>query len=311
MRTLIAASTLCLIASLGQADPTMIEQRLWEGVETVQSLGEPTYEDRRQGDRPNRWMTGVTDPVLTVYLPEKPTGAACVIFPGGGYAGLAIDKEGHYPAQWLARRGIVGVVVPYRCGGDKHAHPVPLMDGQRAMRVVRANAEAWKIDPDKIGVLGFSAGGHLAATVATHHGVSPLLAEDRLASVTARANFAVLVYPVISSRAEITHGGSRANLLGDHPGEQLVAQLSADEQVTAETPPTLLIHSTNDQAVPVANAQRFYDACRKHRVPVEMHLYETGGHGYGMWAEKGTVAGWPRVLEAWLATNDYSNQPIN
>lgn len=298
---LILSLALGAPAAVALGEPTVIEQRLWEGVESIQAGGEPNYQVRDQGNGlTDRWTTGVTDPVLTIYRPGNPSGAACLIFPGGGYGGLSLDKEGHFVARWLAERGVVGVVVPYRCGGGKHRHPVPLMDAQRAMRVVRAKADELAIDKNKIGVMGFSAGGHLAASVATHSGTPYLLAEDPLGKVSARADFAALIYPVISMRQEITHGGSRNNLLGPQASDELVAELSADERVDTDTPPTLLIHSNNDTVVPVANPQRYYDACLKHQVPVEMHLYETGGHGYGMWADSGTVAGWPAVLEDWL-----------
>jgi len=293
-RRLPALACLLTAAMTCHAQRT-IELTLWP-----ESQGDPAagdYEQRGDAERSNRWLTGVENPVLTAYLPE-PAGerpaAAVVVFPGGGYAGQAIDKEGHYVARWLAERGVVGVVAPYRCGGGEHRSPVPLTDGLGAVRAVRSHAEAWKLDPERVGVLGFSAGGHLAATVATATG-------EASEAVDARPDFAVLVYPVISMREGVTHGGSRNNLLGSSPSEELVARYSADQRVTAAAPPTLLIHAVDDSAVPVENSQRFYDACRRHGVPVEMHLYEAGGHGFGMWAPHGSVAGWPAVLEGWLA----------
>ncbi|QDT67340.1 Acetylxylan esterase precursor [Planctomycetes bacterium MalM25] len=265
--------------------------------------GGATYEQRGDAQRSSRWATGVTDPIVTVYRPEADLGsrAAVIVFPGGGYSGLAIDKEGHFVARWLAERGLVGVLVPYRCGGGEHQHPVPQADAARAVRWVRANARRFDIDPERVGVLGFSAGGHLAASTATLHGsTTPKETDPALAAFSARPDFAVLVYPAISFRDDVGHRGSRTNLIGKDPGEEEIALLSTDEQVTADTPPTLLIHAIDDPGVPVENSQRFYDACRRHGVPVEMHLYETGGHGFGMWAPAGSVTRWPAALEAWL-----------
>lgn len=286
------------------------EVPLWEGVPpgSEQVDSEARYEQRGSEDRSNRWSTGVTRPILSVYAPapDKSTGAAVVVLPGGGYGGHAIDKEGHFVARWLSERGVVGVVCPYRCGGGPHQHPAPMDDAQRAIQSIRSMAETWDIDPDAIGVMGFSAGGHLAATTATQWLDADSQADDPVRRVTSRPDFAVLVYPVISMRPEVSHGGSHTNLLGENASEELIASLSADERVTAQTPPTLLIHSADDGAVPVENPLRFFRACRKHEVPVEMHLYESGGHGYGMWADKGTVADWPAAFESWLVARGYA-----
>jgi acetyl esterase/lipase len=298
-RALMAAALSVATTIATGSEP--IELALWGDTQlAADDIGK--YEGRETG-RPNRWLVGVEHPVVSVYKPKggEATGAAVVVFPGGGYAGQAIDKEGHFVAQWFADRGVVAMVVPYRCGGGKHSHPVPLADARRAVRLVRSRASEWGVDPAKIGVMGFSAGGHLAATASTLFDLPLEGIEDSLAEVSARPDFSILVYPVISMRPDVTHSGSGRNLLGESPDEALVAQMSADEQVTAKTPPALIIHSIDDGAVPVANARRYYDACRKHGVPVEMHLYETGGHGYGMWATEGSVATWPEVLEGWLA----------
>ena len=279
-----------------------LEIALWEGTPpgSERFTGQAKY-DNRNSAPPDRWLTGVGKPVLTVYPPEDESSrAAVVVFPGGGYRGQAIDKEGHDIARWLARRGVLAVVVPYRCGGGVHQHPVPLSDAQRAVQLVRSRSDEWDIDPDKIGVMGFSAGGHLAATAATQWLEGETTSDEWLRHLSSRPDFAVLVYPVISMREGVTHGGSRLNLLGDSPSEELVANMSADERITADTPPTLIIHSVDDKVVPVENAQRFYDSCRRHGVPCEMHLYETGGHGYGMKIKEGTVANWPDVLEDWM-----------
>lgn len=304
--SLAMALGLGCFAGAASGEIVVTEQRLWEGVAGIVSAGEPNHESRGTNARPNRWTTGVTDPVLSLYRPDPATatGAACVVCPGGGYGGLAIDKEGHYVARWLAQRGVLGVVLPYRCGGGAHRFPVPQQDAQRAIRLVRSRAADWGVATGRVGVMGFSAGGHLAAITATGAGDALPRGVDPLEGVSARPDFAVLVYPVISMREGVTHGGSRRQLLGELPDQALIAATSADEQVSEATPPTLLIHSIDDRAVPVANAQRFYEACRAAGVPVELHLYETGGHGYGMWATEGSVAGWPDVLEAWLRGRD-------
>ncbi|MEO1498054.1 MAG: alpha/beta hydrolase [Planctomycetota bacterium] len=270
---------------------------------SAQFTGERTIE--RRGDaRPNGWLTGVSTPCL--WKPAPPVGEApvpaVVICPGGGYAGLAIDKEGHFVAQWLSERGVFGLTLEYRCCGGAHQQPVPWRDVSRAIQTVRVNAEAWGVDPDRIGVMGFSAGGHLAASAATKWAEGEPEASDPADRVSSRPDFAVLVYPVISMRDGVTHGGSRRNLLGAEPTDELIAEWSVDELVTNQTPPTLLIHSADDRAVPVENTLRFFEACRAHEVEAELHVFPTGGHGYGMWATEGTVATWPTVLARWLAS---------
>ncbi len=301
---LLAPIAMASICSHSDGEPVVSRYHLLTGQPAgPEARDGATHEQRGDAQRSNRWATGVTDPVVTVYHPaaDRATGAAVVVFPGGGYAGLAIDKEGHFAARWLAERGLLGVLIPYRCGGGAHQHPVPQADAARAVRWVRAHAETFSMDPDRVGVLGFSAGGHLAASTATLAGsTAPPETDPALAELSARPDFAVLVYPVITFRDDVGHRGSRTNLLGKDPSEEEIALLSTDEQVTADTPPTLLIHAVNDQSVPVENSQRFYEACRRHGVPVEMHLYETGGHGFGMWADSGSVARWPEVLESWL-----------
>lgn len=280
--------------------PAPLKLPLWEGVPP----GSETFTgDENYLPEPRGWLTGVSQPTITVYRPsaERSTGAAIVIFPGGGYGGQAIDKEGYEIARWLCDRGVVGVVASYRCGGGVHQHPVPMNDAQRAVQLVRSKGTEWGIDPAKIGVMGFSAGGHLAATVTTQWLDADSSASEPLRRVTSCPDFAVLVYGVISLREGVTHNGSRQNLLGDKPTEALIAALSADERVTDKTPPTFLVHSADDKVVPLANSQRFYAACLAHNVPAELHIYESGGHGYGM-REGGP--NWAVALEAWLASRD-------
>ena len=303
---LIAVLLATALASIGQG--AQIEVPLWPGVAPGSEGVDWKEEYKRDGDpvRPDRWLTGVTQPVLTIYTPEdQATGAAIVVLPGGGYHGHAIDKEGHYVADWLSQRGVVAAVLPYRCGGGPHQHPVPISDAQRAIQLLRSNGNEWEINPAKVGVMGFSAGGHLAATAATQWVEPQPDAQDPILKQGSRPDFAILVYPVISMREWITHGGSFKNLIGESPNEALIAGLSADEQVTEQTPPTLLIHSSDDQAVPIKNSKQFYEACVEKGVEAEIHIYPTGGHGYGMWATEGSVAHWPSVLHGWLKAKYY------
>ncbi|TWT88276.1 Acetylxylan esterase precursor [Pseudobythopirellula maris] len=282
-----------------------LELPLWEGgaPESERHEQSENAEDRSHAGRRNRWVTGVSEPTMTVYRPDPATatGAAVCVLPGGGYGGLALDKEGHFVAKWLADRGAVGVVVKYRCGGESQKHPVPLSDARRAIRLVRSHAQEWGVRPDAVGIMGFSAGGHLAATAATQGSPAAPEADDPLERHSSWPDFAVLVYPVVSMEVAVTHGGSRKNLLGDEPSEALSHALSAENRVTSDTPPTLLIHAADDRAVPIENSLRMFAALKEHGVAAELHAYEKGGHGFGMWSTAGSTALWPAALEAWLA----------
>lgn len=242
-------------------------------------------------------------PSLTIYLPpsDKANGTAVVVCPGGGYGGLATGHEGKDPADWLNRHGIAAFVLRYRLGPRYH-HPAPMQDAQRALRIVRSRAKEWNLDPKRIGIWGFSAGGHLASTLATHFDDGKPDADDPIDRVSCRPDFAILSYPVISMRPPVTHGGSRRNLLGDKPDEALVTSLCNDEQVTEKTPPTFLFHTDEDKAVLPENSILFYQALRKKKVPVELHIYEKGVHGVGLGTGRGAVSAWPDQLAAWLKT---------
>jgi acetyl esterase/lipase len=249
------------------------------------------------------WLDRVTrSPAITPFLPETDaaTGAAVVICPGGGYGGLAMAKEGMEVAQWMQKRGIAGFVLRYRCGGGKNQQPVPLMDAQRALRMVRSRAKEWSIDPERVGILGFSAGGHLASTAATMFDDGDSGSDDPVARASSRPDFAVLVYPVISMAEGVTHGGSRVNLLGRDADEALSKRWSTDRQVSDKTPPTFLVHASDDGAVPVKNSLLFYEALVAHHVPAELHVYEEGGHGFGMLRGDRPADHWPDQLEPWL-----------
>lgn len=214
--------------------------------------------------------------VITVHRPEKPNGAAVVICPGGGYGGLVTGAEGHGIATWLNKRGITGAVLEYRL--PKGRSSVPLLDAQRAIRTVRFQAKAWGIDPAKVGIIGFSAGGHLASTAGTHFDDGDPKADDSVEKQSCRPDFMILVYPVISM-GDKGHGGSRTNLLGKQPDAKLVKLYSNETQVTAKTPPAFLAHAKDDRAVVSANSQAFYDALLAHQVPAKYLELPSGGHG--------------------------------
>ena len=239
-------------------------------------------------------------PTVTAYrAPRGSTGTAIIVAPGGGYSGLAIEHEGRQWAYWYNAMGITAFVLKYRLGPQYH-HPIELGDAQRAIRTVRARAAEFNIIPDRIGMMGFSAGGHLTSTAGTHFDAGKPDASDPIERVGSRPDFLILGYPVISFDPAITHAGSLKNLLGDNPDLKLVENLSNELQVTAQTPPTFIFHTTNDNGVPVENSVRFYLALRKAKVPVEMHLFENGPHGVGMALSDPSLSAWPGLLMNWL-----------
>jgi acetyl esterase/lipase len=221
-------------------------------------------------------------PTLTAFLPapEKATGAAMVICPGGGYAGLA-PHEGAGYAEWLAENGIAGLVLKYRLGSKGYRHPAMLLDAARAVRLTRSKSAEWKIDPKRVGIMGSSAGGHLASTLLTHFDAGKPDDADPIERFSSRPDLGVLCYAVISM-GPITHGGSKQNLLGDNPAPELVSLLSNETQVTPETPPTFLFHTAEDQAVNVQNSLDFAAALHRAGVPFDLHVYQKGGHGMGL-----------------------------
>ena len=244
-------------------------------------------------------------PTLTPYLApkEKATGAAIVVCPGGGYQHLA-DHEGRPVAEWLNSIGVTAFVLKYRLGPTYH-HPAQLQDAARAIRTVRTRAKEWGVDPQRVGILGFSAGGHLAATAGTHFAAGKPDASDPIERVSSRPDLMVLVYPVITMR-DSTHSGSKLNLLGKDPPPELVALLSNEEQVTKETPPTFLVHTMTDAAVPVENSMMFSAALRKAGVPFEFHLYERGKHGFGLAPNDPVLSSWPARCADWLRVHGFA-----
>jgi acetyl esterase/lipase len=248
-------------------------------------------------------------PSLTVYpAARSPVPTGVVIAPGGGYGGLANDHEGRQIAAYFNAMGIHAFVLRYRLG-PKYRHPTQLGDATRAMRYVRAMADELKIAPDRIGLMGFSAGGHLAATTATLSNDGRADDPDPIERVRSRPDFLILGYPVISFDPAIAHMGSRRNLLGDTPEPEVVTLLSAENQVTANTPPTFLFHTTADAAVPAENSIRFYLALRAAKVPVELHVFENGPHGVGLALGDPALGVWPTLLTNWMRGRGLLSRP--
>lgn len=241
-------------------------------------------------------------PTLTVFRAPgaRANGAAVVIFPGGGYQHLATEKEGVKVAQWLNGQGVTAFVVQYRLG-PRYRHPTMQHDAERAVRTVRANAAQYGVRPTRIAVLGFSAGGHLAGTVATRGGPGNPAADDPVDRVSARPDAALLIYPVVTMQAPHVHTGSRSNLLGEQPMPALVREMSLETQVTGSTPPVFLVASTEDRSVPVENSMALYAALRAAQVPAELHVYERGRHGFGLAPDDPVLATWTRHAADWLA----------
>jgi acetyl esterase/lipase len=253
-------------------------------------------------------------PSITVWLPspELATGSAVVVCPGGGYAMLAVDHEGKQVAEWLNGLGIAAFVLKYRLGPRYH-HPAMLDDAGRAIRTVRANAAQWKLDPGRVAILGFSAGGHLASTAGTHFSEGKSDAADPVERFSSRPDRLILVYPVIALATPFGHRGSLRNLLGENPSQELIDNLSNEKQVTKNTPPTFLAHTNADSGVPAENSLLFAMALRKAGVPVELHLFERGQHGLGL--GQGTPQFkipaepsfeiWPKLCETWLKNQGF------
>lgn len=246
---------------------------------------------------------GETDadiPTLAVFLPDKArsTGCAVVVCPGGGYSHLAMAHEGYDVANWLKEHGIAAYVLKYRV--KPYQQPAAMLDGQRAMRLVRSRAAEWKIDPARIGVLGFSAGGHLASTLGTHFDDGQANAPDPIDRASARPDFMVLLYPVISMKPPVAHAGSRKSLLGDNPPEALVELFSNQTQVTARTPPAFIAHSKTDPTVNVTNSELFYQALQGQHVPSELLLLETGRHGWGLAPKNPELSVWKQKCIDWM-----------
>ena len=277
-----------LLAALLGADP--VESPLWGD-----KIPGPTSKDPKNV------------PTLTTWPAPKDTaiGTAVVVCPGGGYSGRAIDHEGKQIAAWLNACGVTAFILKYRTANESHIipplEPGPMLDVQRAIRTVRAKAKEYGIDPKRVGVWGFSAGGHLASTAATHFDAGKPDAADPIDRQSCRPDFAILAYAVISMKEGVTHGGSRRNLLGDHPDPKKVEFYSNELQVTKETPPTFLFHTVEDKAVPIQNSRLFAEALKKNGVEgSKLYVEEKGPHGVGLGQKLNPPSKWPAELEAWM-----------
>ena len=289
VRTALGVIALLVASAFGVAAQDEPAQPLW-------SDGAPSALGQAPEDRPS----------FTAYPADgdRAGGTAVVVFPGGGYGHLAMDHEGVQVARWLNSLGVSAFVVQYRLG-PKYRHPVMLWDAQRAIRTVRARATEWGVDPGRIGVIGFSAGGHLASTTGTHFDEGLAEATDGIDGIGSRPDFMMLIYPVITMQEAFTHRGSRNNLLGERPDRSLAWLLSSEKQVAPDTPPTFLVHTTDDAGVPVENSLMFYQALRTAGVPVEMHIYETGPHGFGLAPANPVLSTWPERAEVWMRTHGW------
>lgn len=270
-------------------------------------LQEPQTIPLWQGRAPGALGDAPEDiPTLTIYMPPNTAGpmTAVIVAPGGGYRALSMNKEGRIPATYLNSLGIAAFVLKYRLG-PKYRHPIELGDVQRAIRTVRSRAAEWHIAPDRIGVMGFSAGGHLASHASTQFDRGSATPADAIDRAGSRPDFAILGYPVISLSEPWTHQGSRTMLLGENADADLARRLSTDTQVTSETPPTFLFHTNADATVPVENSISYFLALRKARVPAELHVFKDGPHGVGMPLNDTALSEWPKVLANWMRASGF------
>jgi acetyl esterase/lipase len=304
LKSLSAVIVLSMLSTAGISQGTII--KVWPaGVPGSKSDTGYTEIEQVTNGLPVRYNR-VIDPTLTVYLPpaEKATGSAVLICPGGGYGTLAFDHEGHQIARWLNENGIAGIILKYRLPSDqvmKDKSTGPLQDAQEGMRIIRRNAAEWRIKPRKVGVIGFSAGGHLASTLSTHW-AEKVYSSD---TTSARPDFSILIYPVITFDASFTHMGSRTNLTGREPSAEMIRKYSNELQVNEKTPPAFLVHSADDKAVPVKNSIEYYNSLQKFSIPSELHIFQKGGHGYGMSVGRGTQSAWPAMCLSWLRDSGF------
>ncbi|MBT2787135.1 MULTISPECIES: alpha/beta hydrolase [unclassified Halomonas] len=264
----------------------------------------PVVEERSNNlFRADRALTGIAAPSITAWVPEHPNGTSIIIAPGGSYRRVVLDKEGIEIARALAPYGVTSFLLTYRLPGEGHANraEAPLADAQRAMRLVRGHAGEWGLDPERIGFLGFSAAGHLGASLATGYDRAAYQADNDEQSISARPNFVALVYPVVTMQDEGVHEGSRTALLGDSPSLQHKCEYSPEEHVSADAPETFMVLADDDPSVPPANAVAFYSALHAAGVKAELHIFRDGGHGFGIeGAQNKPVAAWPQLLAQWM-----------
>jgi acetyl esterase/lipase len=288
-------------AATQTAPPPSTASAVSQGGEGKTILLWPSGAPGAQGDE------DIDKPTLTIFLPVAPnaTKTGVVVAPGGGYQHLSMDKEGYAIAQWLNERGVAAFVLKYRLGPEYH-HPIELGDAQRAIRYVRAHAGDYGLAEDHIGMWGFSAGGHLAATAGTRFDSGNAASNDPVEQRSSRPDFLILAYPVITMVQPSVHPGSLKYLLGDNPDPALEQSLSAETQVTKDTPPTFLFATTDDKTVPVLNSVTFYEALVKAGVPAEMHLFQHGAHGAGLAAANPQLSVWPDLVIKWMRESGYA-----
>ncbi|NWJ52953.1 MAG: alpha/beta hydrolase [Bacteroidetes bacterium] len=256
------------------------------------------------------FFSNIGEAELDIYRPEpgKANGTAVIICPGGGYAGESMIKEGSQVALWFNSFGVTGIVLKYRIPGSDGVtdrEKAPISDAQRAIRYIRSKSAELGLKSNQIGIMGFSAGGHLASTAGTHFDDGNTQASDPVEKVSCRPDFMLLIYPVVSMDTTITHRGSRLNLLGKNPDPEKVKYYSADQNVTANTPPTFLVHASDDKTVKVDNSINLYFALQRMGIPVEMHIFEKGGHGFGLDQTKGTALAWPDRCKGWMEQHNF------
>ena len=300
MKTRLVASlsffVLCFSRLLAAEPPRVID--LWpEGVPDLKADAGPERDDGAGR------FTNIHHPTLTLFAPEKPNGTAIIYAPGGGYIRVAGGANGGEIARWMNSLGVTVFLLKYR--NVEYGHPAPLRDALRAVRMVRSRAAEFGVKPDRIGMLGGSAGGHLTASAGTLFDAPEGRTGAALDALSGRPDFLVLIFPVITMQAPFAHDTSRRALLGNNPTDELKHHLSVDEQVTKDTPPTFLVHSTADTTVPVENSLLFFSAMRRAKAPIEMHLYPRGPHGSGMDPKLGPTAEWPKHCESWMRFNGW------
>ena len=301
----LAVLIICFTGTILHAQPIILP--VWSDSIPGSVRNQGFQEETITLDNGQQRIRKVTCPTVTVYLPAKSNiGAAVIICPGGGYERLAFDHEGLEIAKKLNEYGIAGIVLKYRLPNDTimvRKEFGPLEDAQEAIRLVRRHAKEWRLDGNKIGIAGFSAGGHLASTLSTHFNQLVYKSD----STSAKPDFAILVYPVITMMTPNTHGGSRKHLLGNNPTDEMCRMFSNELQVTSDTPPAFIVHAGDDPSVPILNSILYYEALNKFKIPSELHVYQKGGHGFGLGKDKGTTAGWFDSCIKWLKESNIIN----
>lgn len=283
--------------------------QIWEGVapgsEKVE-IKEEILERSKDPKIKDRAAINIKIPTITAYVPKNPNGVGILVIPGGGYERVVLDKEAEELSPWLNGEGVTYFVLRYRLPKNDHENKevVPLQDAQRAMRVIRNYSEEWGLNQEKIGVMGFSAGGHVASSLANKYDEKVYKNTDKIDEISARPDFQILGYPVITMTEPYAHKGSRKYLLGKNPSIELVEKFSVEKNVHEKTPIAFIMHATDDKSVPVENSLKYYQSLREKKVPVEFHLYQDGGHGYSIRGTTGkSVANWTDVVMNWLKAN--------